>query len=151
MSTISMQPIKPRTLKTLSSGDKLYKHRNILAKPHAVLLDEKCNTLFVVERGSQRPPLSMQDALSARLTAYVVAHVEKSRFRRRREILLYLAVGDHTQVEIDPQLADTRQLIDQWQAHRRRDRADFEWIPVSVLAMSLSQNTWLSNPPFKGA
>lgn len=147
--TQCMRPIKPKILKTLSYGDKVYKYRNVLAKPQAVLLDEKNNTLFVVEHGSQKPPLSMQDELTGRLTAYVVTRGEKWRFRPRK-IRLYLAVGDHTQIEIDPQLADTRQLIDQWQAHRRSDHADFEWIPVSVLAMSLSQNTWLTNPPFKG-
>ena len=45
MTTEAMQPRRPKALKTLSYGDKVYKHRGILAKPHTVLLDEKRNIL----------------------------------------------------------------------------------------------------------
>lgn len=145
MNSEAMRPRRPRILKTLSNGDKFYKRHNILAKPKAVLLDEKHNTLFVVEHEGKKPPLSMQDELSARLTAYVVAHVEKTRFRRRREIRLYIALGENTQLEICPQLDDTRRLVDQWQTHRRRDCVDFQWIPASVLAMVLAQNIYPSH------
>lgn len=149
--TQSMQPRKPKPLVTLSSGDMVFKYRNIIAKPHAVLLDEKCNTLFVVESGSQSHPLSMVDTLNARLAAHVVAQVEKSRFRRKRKIRLFVAVEDHTQIEISPQLDETRRLIDQWQAHRRHEHLDFQWIPASALALVLTQNACLLHPPIKGA
>lgn len=150
MTTEAMQPRRPKALKTLSYGDKVYKHRGILAKPHTVLLDEKRNILFVVERGSQRPSVSANDALSARLCGYVISHVETRRFGRRRAIRLYVAVGDHTQVEIDAQLENTKKLVDHWQAHRRLDGGDFRWIPASVLAMALTQHMYCAHPPIQG-
>lgn len=149
MTNQCIQPIRPKTFKTLSSGEKLYRYGGILAKPKAVLLDRKGNSLFIIDQGLQSLNVSMTDALNARLAAYVVSHVEKSRFRRRA-IRLYVAVGDRTQVEIDPELHDTRRLVAQWQAHRRRDNSDFRWIPTTALAMALTQNTWLSHPPMRG-